>query len=427
MPGAGLALSSSNARERPLTARRPAPIDVETSSDSRVWHTGSGPRAARPSIGGADSRTAPAVGTVTAETPLSAIAAIDGAARHDFRAGWRDDGRDDGRDAVRLKASACRSSRRAAARPRAWPSDTLTGGRVRRLARPAAPRPPPPALAARPGRPRAAPVPRRRLRPVAAVAWRTHRPPPSPAQLCVRLDAGCRVPAGSRTGWRPRARPPPYGPRREPGAGGPRRVALAELQGGGGDGLEGDRLGLNADRGWRGRRPGPPPRKVAPRSRSPGGEGHAATTPAPPAVLRWQTRRPPRDSQVRRTASVPGTPGYPTQRGCAPRQPPRPRPSLEFGARQAGPPNDRFQRARPQLAVVRHRDGHGPYFARLLHHHMAPASSHLAEAVSRENPTDVTARKNTQPTQPPPRPASRRFRRAGGLRFLPQRLSRKTA
>ena len=61
MPGAGFALSSSNARERPLTARRPAPIDVETSSDSRVWHTGSGPqgRAARPSIGGADSRTAP--------------------------------------------------------------------------------------------------------------------------------------------------------------------------------------------------------------------------------------------------------------------------------------------------------------------------------------------------------------------------------
>ena len=42
----------------------------------------------------ADSRTAPAVGTVTADTPLSAIAAIDGAGRHDFRAGWRDDGRD---------------------------------------------------------------------------------------------------------------------------------------------------------------------------------------------------------------------------------------------------------------------------------------------------------------------------------------------
>ena len=89
--------------------------------------------------------------------------------------------------AVRPKASACRSSRleragapsrtRSAARPRAWPSDTLTGGRVRRLARPAAPRPPPPVLAARPGRPRAAPVPRRLLRP-AAVAWRTRRPPP---------------------------------------------------------------------------------------------------------------------------------------------------------------------------------------------------------------------------------------------------------
>ena len=65
VPGAGFALSSSNARER--TARRPAPIDVETSSDSRVWHTGSGPRgrAARPSIGGADSRSAPSRGQLT--------------------------------------------------------------------------------------------------------------------------------------------------------------------------------------------------------------------------------------------------------------------------------------------------------------------------------------------------------------------------
>ena len=31
----------------------------------------------------------------------------------------------------------------------------------------------------------------------------------------------------------------------------------------------------------------------SPPGRSPGGEGHAATTPAPPAVLRWQTHRPP--------------------------------------------------------------------------------------------------------------------------------------
>ena len=95
------------------------------------------------------------------------------------------------RHAVRPKASACRSSRlaragapsrtRSAARPRAWPSDTLTVGRVRRLARPAAPRPPPPVLAARPGRPRAAPVPRRRLRrpwplPVAGGSGPAERP-----------------------------------------------------------------------------------------------------------------------------------------------------------------------------------------------------------------------------------------------------------
>ena len=93
------------------------------------------------------------------------LAAISGAGGHDFRAGWR--GRR-ARRAVRPKPSACRSSRlaragarRQSARPR------------RRLARPAAPQPPPPAplsltayqqaptfgvtgLAARPGRPRAA-------------------------------------------------------------------------------------------------------------------------------------------------------------------------------------------------------------------------------------------------------------------------------
>ena len=122
----------------------------------------------------------PQSGPVTADTPLSATAAINGA-------GWRDDGRDT-LSAPRPRPAGHRGSRgagapsrtRSVARPRAWPSDTLTGGRVRRLARPPAPRPPPPALAARPGRPRPAPVPRRRLRPVAAVAWRTHHLPPKP-------------------------------------------------------------------------------------------------------------------------------------------------------------------------------------------------------------------------------------------------------
>ena len=149
----------------------------------------------------ADSRTAPAVGTSDRRHAAQRHAAIDGA-------GWRDDGRDT-LSVPRPRPAGHRGSRgagapsrtRSVARPRAWPSDTLTGGRVRRLARPAAPRPPPPALAARPGRPRAAPVPRRRLRPVAAVAWRTHRPPPSPSRLCVRLrllhaGAGGSRPAG---------------------------------------------------------------------------------------------------------------------------------------------------------------------------------------------------------------------------------------
>ena len=105
------------------------------------------------------------------------------------------------RHAVRPKASACRSSRlaragapsrtRSAARPRAWPSDTLTGGRVRRLARPAAPT----TASAGPGRsPRppssgtgSAPPPPAA---VAAVAWRTHRPPPAVAGSVVNRCGG---------------------------------------------------------------------------------------------------------------------------------------------------------------------------------------------------------------------------------------------
>ena len=56
-----------------------------------------------------------------------------------------------------IAARAGREHRRERGRSRgrrAWPSDTLTGGRVRRLARPAAPRPPPPAPAARSARAR---------------------------------------------------------------------------------------------------------------------------------------------------------------------------------------------------------------------------------------------------------------------------------
>ena len=158
---------------------------------------------------GAVSRTAPAVGTSDRRHAAQRHAAIDGA-------GWRHDGRDT-LSVPRPRPAGHRGSRgagapsrtRSVARPRAWPSDTLTGGRVRRLARPAAPRPPPPALAARPGRPRAAPVPRRRLRPVAAVAWRTHRPPPAGAgkgagSVVNRCGVGCS--AGGR-----RAVGPPKG------------------------------------------------------------------------------------------------------------------------------------------------------------------------------------------------------------------------
>ena len=106
-----------------------------------------------------DSWTAPAVGTVTADTPLSTIAAIDGAGL-----------------TTSVPALVVRPSPRPAGRcGLRWSSSTNPGGRAaarlgRRTPPPdgrAAPRPPPPTLAARPGRARAAPapVPRRRRRP----------------------------------------------------------------------------------------------------------------------------------------------------------------------------------------------------------------------------------------------------------------------
>ena len=132
----------------------------------------------------------PKSGPVTADTPLSAICR-DLRCRLARRA----------RHAVRPKASACRPSRlvrggstvenavgRAAAglavghadgRPRSTPGSTSRTHDRRRQPWPA-----------RPGRPRAAPVPRRRLRLVAAVAWRTHRPPPAGAGSVVNRCGG---------------------------------------------------------------------------------------------------------------------------------------------------------------------------------------------------------------------------------------------
>ena len=153
-----------------------------------------------------DSRTAPAVGTSDRRHAAQRHAAIDGAGWRDATGATRCPSRGLGLQVIAARAG--REHRRERRRSRgrgAWPSDTLTGGRVRRLARPAAPRPPPPALAARPGRPRAAPVPRRRLRPVAAVAWRTHRPPPAGAGSVVNRCGGGWSAVGRRA-VRPRPR-----------------------------------------------------------------------------------------------------------------------------------------------------------------------------------------------------------------------------
>ena len=184
-----------------------------------------------------DSRTAPAVGTSDRRHAAQRHAAIDGA-------GWRHDGRD--RLSVpRPRPAGHRSSRgagapsrtRSVARPRAWPSDTLTGGRVRRLARPAAPT----TAAASPGRsPRPPSSGTGSAPPPPARGRRRMADAPSTPSRCGKR--GQQVRGG---GWS--AVPAVPGPARgtssaaaasasrgEPGAGRPRRVALAELPGAGG-------------------------------------------------------------------------------------------------------------------------------------------------------------------------------------------------
>ena len=126
----------------------------------------------------ADSRTAPAVGTVTADTPLSPSPRSAVPAGTTFRAGGGTTGATRcPSEALGLQVIAARAGR-STSRERGRPRGRGLGRRstLRSTSRP---RPPPPALAARPGRPRAARVPRRRLRrSVAAVAWQPHRPPP---------------------------------------------------------------------------------------------------------------------------------------------------------------------------------------------------------------------------------------------------------
>ena len=169
-----------------------------------------------------DSRTAPAVGTVTADTPPSASprSAVPAGTTSAPLAGRR------ARRAVRPKPSACRSSRLARAgarRQRARPRGRGLGRRTRRdaaaAASPSSTSRPTTASASserspataggtgtdvrgdRPGHsPRSPPSGTTPPRPaaVAAVPWQPHRPPPEPVTVvCVRLDAGGAVPGGS--------------------------------------------------------------------------------------------------------------------------------------------------------------------------------------------------------------------------------------
>ena len=178
----------------------------------------------------ADSRTAPAVGTSDRRHAAQRHAAIDGA-------GCRHDGRDT-LSVPRPRPAGHRGSRGAGApsrtpsdaRPRAWPSDTLTGGRVRRLARPAAPT----TAAASPWPLAQTALERHRFRAAASGPWppphggRTVRPQPVREAWSTGAKGGWSAVAdapsapkpvngrasdsdgglgtgGFRSGWRPRA------------------------------------------------------------------------------------------------------------------------------------------------------------------------------------------------------------------------------
>ena len=151
----------------------------------------------------ADSRTVPAVGTSDRRHAAQRHAAIDGA-------DWRHDGRDT-LSVPRPRPAGHRGSRgagapsrtRSVARPPAWPSDTLTGGPVRRLASTSRPTtaaaspgrsprppssgtgsaPPPPArgrrrMADAPSAPGAGSVVKRCGAEWLQRRWQTRRPPP---------------------------------------------------------------------------------------------------------------------------------------------------------------------------------------------------------------------------------------------------------
>ncbi len=158
----------------------------------------------------ADSRTAPAVGTSDRRHAAQRHAAIDGA-------GCRHDGRDT-LSVPRPRPAGHRGSRGAGApsrtpsdaRPRAWPSDTLTGGRVRRLARPAAPT----TAAASPWPLAQTALERHRFRAAASGPW----PPPHGGRTVrpqLAREAWSTGAAVAGAPWQTR-RPPPPDPRIDP-------------------------------------------------------------------------------------------------------------------------------------------------------------------------------------------------------------------
>ena len=218
----------------------PAPSATPTVSDTVDVRDRRPRRSDTPSVGLASFPVArdggwwthglpPKSGTVTADAAQH-IAAIGGTGRHDFRAGWT--GTTGATRAVRSRPSALQvaaaragrssSTTRSAARPRAWAVGLADHGRPRFdawLDQPA-PRRSAPALAARPGRPRAAPVPRRRAaaRP-AAVGRRAmaaapsapkpeRGPPPcGPRRARRRRTASCRSRGTAGRRWSSRGRP----------------------------------------------------------------------------------------------------------------------------------------------------------------------------------------------------------------------------
>ena len=99
---------------------------------------------------------------------------------------------------------------------------------------------------------------------------------------------------------------------------------------------------------------------------------------------------------------------------------------LEEVSEQLRLANDAQHRTAPNLVVERNRNSDTCVLRTFLHNAMAASSPNCEKSILLENSTDLTSRKDTELTQPIPRPESQIFRCETGVRFQTSRPFQKT-